>query len=61
MTTRLIRILLAFISLLTAALVSSVISASGPASAAEYCVYHDPTYVGSRQVVPGSEYCVPGP
>lgn len=61
MTTRLIRILLAFISLLTAALVSSAISASGPASAAEYCVTHDPAYVGDRQITPASEYCVPGP
>jgi hypothetical protein len=61
MNIRLIRVLLAFLALLTAALVSAVISTAGPASAAEYCVYHDPTYVGSRQVVPASEYCVPGP
>jgi hypothetical protein len=61
MNIRLIRILLAFLALLTAALVSSVISTAGPASAAEYCVNVSPLYVLDRQVTSAGKYCVPAP
>jgi hypothetical protein len=61
MNIRLIRILLAFLALLTAALVSSVISTAGPASAAEYCVNTTPSYYGDKQITPAGHYCVPGP
>ena len=61
MSTRLIRILLAFLALLTAAVVSGGISTAGPASAAMYCVNTTPTYVDGKQVTPAGHYCVPGP
>jgi hypothetical protein len=61
MTTRLIRALLALLALLSAVLVSSVITTAGPASAAEYCVYTTPTYYHDQPITPAGEYCVPGP
>jgi hypothetical protein len=63
MTTHPIRLVLAALLLAVPALTAAAAIGSTPSTttAAEWCVEHDPTYVGDKQVVPASEWCVPGP
>lgn len=61
MTKRLVAAVAALASVPAALAISAVSAASGPATAAEYCVYHDGSYIGKQEIVPPGRWCVPGP
>jgi hypothetical protein len=60
MTTHIARALLATLALVTVGFSTAALTAA-PANAAEYCVYHTPTYLGNKEIVPAGRWCIPGP